>query len=55
MAKKLILETEKTVQQTLSDLHKLFKDMSIEEWVPIPDDEGPGYTVKFRHLSHEIQ
>ncbi len=47
MAKKLVLETEKTVQQTLGDLAKLFKQMSIEEWVPLPDDSGPGYTIKF--------
>lgn len=47
MARKLVLETGKTVQQTLSDLAKLFKEMEIEEWVPLPDDTGPGYTVKF--------
>lgn len=47
MTKKLVLDTEKTVQQTLSDLAKLFRDMSIDEWVPLPDDSGPGYTVKF--------
>ena len=47
MTKKLVLDTEKTVQQTLSDLARLFKDMSIEEWVPLPDDAGPGYTIKF--------
>jgi hypothetical protein len=47
MTKKLVLDTEKTVQQTLSDLARLFKDMSIEEWVPLPDDTGPGYTIKF--------
>ena len=47
MTKKLVLDTGKTVQQTLSDLARLFKDMSIEEWVPLPDDTGPGYTIKF--------
>lgn len=47
MTKKLVLETEKTVQQTLSDLAKLFKGMGIEEWVPIPEDAGPGYNIKF--------
>lgn len=46
---KLILETEKTVQQTLSDFNRLFKQMSIEEWMPVPDDTGPGYTVKFMY------
>lgn len=47
MSKKLVLETEKTVQQTLTDLAKLFKEMDIEDWAPIPDDVGPGYTIKF--------
>jgi len=47
MTKKLVLDTEKTVQQTLTDLAKLFKDMNLEEWVPLPDDSGPGYTIKF--------
>jgi len=47
MPKKLVLDTEKTVQQTLSDLTRLFKDMSIDEWVPLPDDAGSGYTIKF--------
>lgn len=47
MTKKLVLDTEKTVQQTLSDLNKLFKEMNLEEWVPIPDETGPGYTIKF--------
>jgi hypothetical protein len=47
MTKKLVLETEKTVSETLSDLHKLFKEMDIEDFMPIPDDAGPGYTVKF--------
>ncbi len=47
MTKRLVLETWKTVQETLSDLTKLFKEMSIEEWVPVPDEIGPGYTIKF--------
>lgn len=47
MTKKLVLDTEKTVQQTLSDLARLFKEMSIDDWVPLPEDTGAGYTVKF--------
>jgi len=49
MPKKLILETEKTTQQTLADLRKLFKDMGLsdDDWMPLPDDSGPGYTIKF--------
>lgn len=47
--KKLVLETEKTVRQTLADLEKLFKQMGIsgDDWMPLPDDSGPGYTLKF--------
>lgn len=47
---RLVLETEKTVQQTLSDLHKLFNTMGVEDWAPMPADSGPGYTVKFMWL-----
>lgn len=47
MAKKIVLETEKTVQQTLSDLARIFREMGIEEWVPLADEVGPGYSVKF--------
>jgi hypothetical protein len=49
MAKRLVLETAKTVQETLTDLNRLFHDMGLtnDDWVPLPDDEGPGYTVKF--------
>lgn len=49
MAKKLVLETEKTVQQTMGDLNKLFTQMGLtnDDWVPLPDDSGPGYTIKF--------
>lgn len=50
MPKKLVLETGKTVQQTILDLQRLFKEMNIEEWVPLPDDAGPGYTIKFMWL-----
>lgn len=47
--KKLVLETEKTVQQTLADLRRLFVQMGLsdDDWVPFPDDSGPGYTLKF--------
>lgn len=49
MVKKLILETEKTVQQTMGDLNKLFRHMGLtsDDWVPLPDESGPGYTIKF--------
>lgn len=49
MPKKLILETEKTVQETLRDLSKLLRQMGLtdDDWVPLPDESGPGYTIKF--------
>ena len=49
MTRKLILETEKTVQQTMADLGKLFKGMGLtdDDWVPLPDESGPAYTIKF--------
>ncbi|GAI09252.1 unnamed protein product [marine sediment metagenome] len=46
---KLILETEKTVQETMAALGKLFKGMGLtdDDWVPLPDESGPAYTIKF--------
>ena len=44
---KIILDTEKTVQQTLADLNKLFKEMTVDEWMPLPAESGTGYTIKF--------
>jgi hypothetical protein len=41
------IKTEKTVSQTLSDLRHLFLKMEIEEWEPIPAEQGPGYTVRY--------
>lgn len=50
MPKDVMLKTEKTVHQTLSDLHRLFKRMGLDDdnWMPIPADTGPGYKIKFR-------
>lgn len=49
MTKKIILETEKTVQQTLQDLAKLFRSLGVDgdSWMPLPDETGPGYSIKF--------
>ena len=42
-----VIDTTKTVTDTLADLRSLFKDWGIEDWEPFPDDSGPGYTVRF--------
>jgi len=49
VSKKIILETEKTVHQTLQDLAKLFSGLGVDgdSWMPLPDETGPGYAVKF--------
>ena len=48
MAPKIsIIDTEKTVSQTLADLRKLFRDWDIEDWEPIPGKDGRSYSVRF--------
>lgn len=47
MPRSLFLESAKTLQQTLGDLQKFFKNLGVDEWMPVPDDSGPGYTIKF--------
>lgn len=47
MSKVSIIDTEKTVSQTLADLRRLFKNWEIEEWEPIPDDDGRSYSVRY--------
>lgn len=47
MAKISIIDSDKSVAETLSDLRVLFKDWGIEEWEPIPDDDGRSYSVRY--------
>lgn len=47
MSKVSIIDTEKTVSQTLADLRVIFKQWAIEEWEPIPDDDGRSYSVRY--------
>ncbi|KKM87304.1 hypothetical protein LCGC14_1270350 [marine sediment metagenome] len=42
-----IIDTDKAVTDTLTDLRRLFIDWAIEDWEPFPDGSGPGYTVRF--------
>lgn len=42
-----IIKTHKTVSQTLADLRTLFRKMGIEEWEPVPSEQGPGYSVRY--------
>jgi len=41
------IKTSKTVSQTLADLRQLFAKWLIEDWEPIPVENGPGYTVRY--------
>ena len=42
-----IIDTSKTVSETLKDLRGIFIMWGIEEWEPIPDEDGRGYSVRF--------
>lgn len=41
------IQTDKTVSETLSQIRKLFRDWGIEDWEPIPDEKGPGYSIRY--------
>jgi len=47
MPKISIIDSEKTVAETLADLRKLFRDWVIEDWEPIPGKDGRSYTVRY--------
>lgn len=42
-----IIKTQKTVSQTLADLRRLFRKWEIEDWEPIPAEQGPGYAIRY--------
>ncbi len=50
-----IISTEKAVSQTLADLRKLFDGWDIEDWEPIPGDDGRSYTVRYRKVGQWIE
>jgi hypothetical protein len=47
MQKPSTIKTDKTVSQTLADLRRLFRKQGIEDWEPLPAEQGPGYTVRY--------
>ena len=46
-SKASFIKTEKTVSQTLTDLRRLFRKQGIDDWEPLPAEQGPGYTVRY--------
>jgi len=42
-----VIDTDKTVSQTLADLRKLFGKWGIEDWEPIPGKDGRSYSVRY--------
>lgn len=42
-----VIKTEKTVSETLAELRKGFKAWEIEEWEPVPGDDGRSYSVRY--------
>ena len=55
MAKISVIDTEKTVSQTLADLRKLFGKWEIEDWEPVPGKEGRSYSVRYLRGGHWIE
>jgi hypothetical protein len=47
VAKISVIDSEKTVSESLADLRKLFKSWGIEEWEPIPGEDGRSYSVRY--------
>ncbi|MBA7625927.1 Co-chaperone protein DjlA [subsurface metagenome] len=47
MVEPSLIKTRKTVSQTLADLRLLFAKLAIEDWEPIPVENGPGYAVRY--------
>jgi hypothetical protein len=47
MPKISVIDSEKTVSESLADLRKVFKSWGIEEWEPIPGEDGRTYSVRY--------
>lgn len=47
MAKRSIIQTNKTVSETLTELRELFKKQEIEDFESIPAATGLGYSVRY--------
>ena len=50
-----VIDTEKTVSQSLADLRKLFRSWEIEEWEPIPGKDGRSYSVRYLKVGQWIE
>ncbi len=55
MSKISVMDTDKTVSQTLADLRRLFGDWGIEEWEPIPTKDGRSYSVRYLKVGQWIE
>ena len=42
-----MIDTKKTVAETLADLRRLFSAWAIEDWEPVPSEQGPGYSLRY--------
>ena len=48
MAPKIsIIDTEKTISESLADLRKLFSSWGIDDWEPIPGKDSRSYSVRY--------
>ncbi len=47
VAEPSVIKTKKSVSQTLADLRQLFSRYDIEDWEPVPAEQGPGYLVRY--------
>jgi len=47
MSKISVIDSDKPVSDTLTDLRRIFTDWGIEEWEPIPDMNGRAYAVRY--------
>lgn len=50
-----IIDTKKTVSQTLSDLRRLFADWEIEDWEPISGKDGRSYAIRYMRVGKWIE
>ncbi len=42
-----VIDSDKTVSQSLADLRRVFNSWGIEEWEPVPGEDGRSYSVRY--------
>lgn len=42
-----IIDTSKNVQETLAQLRKLMRDWSVEDYEPVPGEDGRSYAIRY--------